>query len=202
MFLQNPLVRPLISSAHKLPWEDRCFRDWLIAKSILLHQVVALKTKTILSKHTFKNQKALDCLNTSMMEKGKAALIAIIVTVVFVVLVIILPILICPCFRQVDRQAHKQQRISRPTGVSGEANNDGQDSDVELGLRLITANLLLCHNPEVGFLDRLTLWAGRVFCTRSKLFGVWNHRRSNQVSSAISVVLGLWGRFLEFSCKA
>lgn len=77
------------------------------------------------------------------MEKGKATLIAIIVAVLFVVLVIILPILICPCFRQVNQQADKQQRISRPTGASREPKDDGQDSDVELGLRLITANLLL-----------------------------------------------------------
>lgn len=84
------------------------------------------------------------------MEKGKAALIAIIVAVLFVVLVIILPILICPCFRQVEQQADnqqsiyaQQQRISRPIEASKEPKNDDRDPDVELGLRLITANLLL-----------------------------------------------------------
>jgi hypothetical protein len=86
------------------------------------------------------------------MEKGKATLIAIIVAVLFVLLVIILPILICPCFLQVDRQVDgqqsiytQQQRISRPTEASKEPKNDDQDSDVELGLglRLMTANLLL-----------------------------------------------------------
>jgi hypothetical protein len=84
------------------------------------------------------------------MEEGKAAHIAIIVAVLFVVLVIILPILTCPCFRQVDRQAdnqqsiyNQQQRRSRPTGASREPKSDDWDSDVELGLKLTTANLLL-----------------------------------------------------------
>jgi hypothetical protein len=45
------------------------------------------------------------------MEKGKAALIAFIVAVLFVVLVVILLILICPCFRQLSRQAGNQQSI-------------------------------------------------------------------------------------------
>jgi len=84
------------------------------------------------------------------MEKGKAALIAIIVAVLFVGLVIILPILTCPCFRQVDRQADNQQSIydqqkrrSGPTEASREPENDNWDPDVELGLKLAIANLLL-----------------------------------------------------------
>jgi hypothetical protein len=84
------------------------------------------------------------------MEKSKAALIALIVAVLFVVLVIILPILTCLCFRQVDRQAdtqqsiyNQQQRRSRPTGASKEPKNDDWGSDVELGLKLATANFLL-----------------------------------------------------------
>ncbi len=84
------------------------------------------------------------------MQRGKAAIIAIIVVVLFVVFVIILPILFCPCFRHVDRQADVQQSIydrqerrSRRTRASREQRNDDWYVDVELGLLLITANLLL-----------------------------------------------------------
>jgi hypothetical protein len=151
--------------------------DWSQRASFLI-ELSPLNTKTILSKIHVQEPKSAG-RTTSTIEKGKAALFALILTVLIVFFVIILPILIlliCLCFRDVDRQADTQESIynrqqyrSRPTGASREPKNDDWDSDVKLGLRLTTVNLLLLSwlpSPEVGFLARLTLWADYVFCTR------------------------------------